>query len=241
MPDNRIIVLAGGKGTRLRPYTASFPKPLVPLGDKPILAILLGQFAQQGFSRVTLALGHLADLIKAYVGQDQALARALDIDFVEEREPTGTAGSLAFIPGLEDTFLVANGDVLTDLDYRALIEAHRVSGAALTIATHQKRTRIDFGILEAGPDAQVTGYIEKPEKQIEVSMGVYVYEPRVLRFIEHGAYLDLPDLVHRLLAAGEQVGVYRNDAFWLDIGRPEDYALAQDMYETDRSRFGDAA
>ncbi|MFQ5625321.1 MAG: NDP-sugar synthase [Methyloligellaceae bacterium] len=238
MPDNRVVVLAGGKGTRLRPFTASFPKPLVPIGDKPILDILLSQFAQQNFAQITLSLGHLAELIKAYIVQHKSLRDRLKIDFVEEETPTGTAGSLAMISGLNDTFLVVNGDVLTDLDYNALLTSHKASGAALTIATHQKDLKIDFGILEAGENAIVNGYIEKPNKSYEVSMGVYVYEPRVLEFIHPGKYLDLPDLVHLLMAKGEQVGVYRNDAFWLDIGRPDDYALAQELYEADALKFG---
>lgn len=238
MPNNRIVILAGGKGTRLRPFTASFPKPLVPIGDKPILAILLSQLAQQGFPRITLALGHLAELIKAYIGEHQTLTKCLEIDYVLEETPTGTAGSLSLISGLDDTFIVVNGDVLTDLDFADLLESHRESGAALTIATHRKDVKIDFGILEAGPDSIVTGYVEKPDKHFEVSMGVYVYEPRVLRFIPPGRYLDLPDLVQILMRNGEKVGVYRNDAFWLDIGRPDDYAQAQEIYEADSARFG---
>lgn len=238
MPDNRVVILAGGKGTRLRPFTASFPKPLVPIGDKPILAILLSQFAQQNFGKITLALGHLAELIKAYIAQNKLLSDQLTIDFVEEKAPTGTAGSLSLISGLNDTFLVVNGDVLTNLDYNALLASHKLSGAALTIATHQKDLKMDFGILEADQDSIVTGYFEKPNKSYEVSMGVYVYEPRVLEFIQPGKYLDLPDLVHLLMAKGEQVSVYRNDAFWLDIGRPDDYALAQELYEADAPKFG---
>jgi len=241
MANTRIVILAGGKGTRLRPFTASFPKPLVPIGDQPILAILLAQFARQNFTNVTLALGHLSELIKAYIGQHKSLGKQLNISFVEEKAPTGTAGSLSLIPDLDDTFIVVNGDVLTDLDYNALLAAHKASGAALTVATHQKEVKIDFGILEAGRDAIVTNYIEKPNNAYEVSMGVYVYEPRVLKHIEPGKYLDLPDLVHLLMAKGEQVGVYRNDAFWLDIGRPDDYALAQELYEADRAKFGAVA
>lgn len=238
MPDNRVVILAGGKGTRLRPFTASFPKPLVPIGDQPILAILLSQFAQQNFGQITIALGHLAELIKAYIIQHKSLSDRLTIDFVDEEAPTGTAGSLSLISGLNDTFLVVNGDVLTDLDYNALLTSHKASGAALTIAVHQKELKLDFGIIEAGEDSIVTGYSEKPDKSYEVSMGVYVYEPSVLALIEPGKYLDLPDLVHLLMAKGEQVGVYRNDAFWLDIGRPDDYALAQELYEADSLKFG---
>lgn len=235
---NRVVILAGGKGTRLRPFTASFPKPLVPIGDMPILEILLRQLAKQGFERVTLTIGHLAELIRAYVGNHKTLLDKLAIDFVDEEMPTGTAGSLAQVPELNETFLVMNGDVLTDLDYTKLVEAHRRSGAAVTIAGHAKKVKIDLGILRADENGFLTDYIEKPEQSYDVSMGVYVYEPRVLDLVEPGKYLDFPDLVKKLIARGEKVHVYRNDAFWLDIGRPDDYAQAQEIFERDSSRFG---
>lgn len=235
---NRVVILAGGKGTRLRPFTASFPKPLVPIGDMPILEILLRQLARQGFERVTLTLGHLAELIRAYIGQNRSIADRLAIDFVDEQTPTGTAGSLARVPNLDETFLVMNGDVLTDLDYQALVDAHRRSGAAITIAGHSKKVKIDLGILRADENGFLTDYIEKPEHAYDVSMGVYVYEPRVLGLIAPDTYLDFPTLVQQLIARGEKVHVHRNDAFWLDIGRPDDYAQAQEIFERDCSRFG---
>lgn len=122
-----------------------------------------------------------------------------------------------------------------------MIKAHEEAGAALTIASHTKKLTTEFGVLEADENGILTDYIEKPDRRIEVSMGVYVYDPRVLRFIEKGTYLDLPNLVHKLMEAGETVAIHRNEAFWLDIGRPEDFALAQQIYEADASRFGDAA
>jgi NDP-mannose synthase len=234
----RAVILAGGKGTRLRPFTASFPKPLVPLGDKPILEVLLRQLAAHGVKRVTLTTGHLASLIRAYITQNQFLNETLEIDFVDEMTPTGTAGSLARVEGLEDTFLVMNGDVLTDLDYGALVAEHKTMGAALTIAAHRKEERIELGVLEADAGGRLTGYIEKPTQVFEVSMGVYVYEPGVLSRIAPDTYLDFPDLVRRLVAEGEHVHIWRNSAFWLDIGRSDDYAKAQDIIEKEPSRFG---
>ncbi|MEZ5845058.1 MAG: sugar phosphate nucleotidyltransferase [Hyphomicrobiaceae bacterium] len=238
MKSTRVVILAGGKGTRLRPFTASFPKPLVPLGDKPILEVVLRQLAAHGFRRATLTIGHLSDLIRAYVAQNRFIAERLEIDFVEETQPTGTAGSLARVEGLDDTFMVMNGDVLTNLDYSALVAAHKASGAALTIAAHAKVEKIELGVLEAGPDGRLTNYIEKPTQVWEVSMGIYVYEPRVLELIQPDTYLDFPDLVRMLVARGEHVHVYRNDAFWLDIGRPADYARAQEIIESEPARFG---
>ncbi len=237
MASPRVVILAGGKGTRLRPFTASFPKPLVPLGDKPILEIVLRQLSSQGLNRVTLAVGHLADLIRAFVTQNQDLSQTMDIDFVDEERPTGTAGSLANIKGLDDTFMVMNGDVLTDLDYTALIAAHKASGAAVTIAGHRQQRKIELGVLETEADGRLTNYVEKPEYDFNVSMGVYVYEPRVLSLIEPGSYLDFPTLILKLLAAGEHVQVHNPNAFWLDIGRPEDYARAQEMIEENPEQF----
>lgn len=232
------VILAGGKGVRLRPFTASLPKPLVPLGDKPILEVVLRQLAACGFQRATLTLGHLAGLIRAFVTQQKSLCSMMEIDFVDEEQPTGTAGSLVNVPGLDESFLVMNGDVLTDLDYAALMSAHRANGAALTIATHQKEVQIDLGVLETDSAGRVVDYHEKPKHHHEVSMGVYAYEPHVLGHIRPGEYLDFPDLVKRLIDRGEKVQTYRNNAFWLDIGRPDDYARAQDMMETNPRQFG---
>ncbi|MGI9407122.1 MAG: nucleotidyltransferase family protein [Hyphomicrobiaceae bacterium] len=234
----KVVILAGGKGTRLRPFTANFPKPLVPVGDKPILAILLHQLIRQGFQHVTITLGHLAELIRTYVAQSEELKSSLEIAYVDEDQPTGTAGSLASIPELTETFIVMNGDVLTNLDFNDLIAAHKKAGAALTIAGHAKNVKIDLGVLEADENGRLTGYSEKPEYNFDVSMGIYVYEPYVLEHIKPDEYLDFPTLVHLLLEAGQPVHVYRNDAFWLDIGRPDDYAIAQDIYENQPEIFG---
>ncbi len=235
---NRIVILAGGKGTRLRPYTASFPKPLVPVGDLPILEILISQLANQGFTRFTIALGHLSGLIRAYIAQRKSQFENLDIDFVDEDEPTGTAGSLANIDGLDETFLVMNGDVLTDMDFTALVREHDQSDASLTIAAHKQEVKIDLGVLEANGSCVLENYVEKPTLDYEVSMGVYAYSPSVLKHVPKGEYLDFPTLVQNLMAAGETVRLHRNSAFWLDIGRPDDYALAQELMEKDPQKFG---
>lgn len=238
MQTSRVLILAGGKGVRLRPFTASFPKPLVPLGDKPILAVILEQLMNQGFQRVTLALGHLSGLVSAYVECQKHLVRGMDIDYTIDERETGTAGSLASVAGLDSTFMVMNGDVLTNIDYNKLISAHRRSRAALTIAAHAQEEKIDLGVLRADEHGTLIGYSEKPVQKYEVSMGIYVYEPSVLRFIQPNAYLDLPTLVNRLLDEGEKVHIHRNDAFWLDIGRPDDYARAQELYQDSPEFFG---
>lgn len=226
----RAVILAGGRGVRLRPFTVNFPKPLVPLGDEPILEVLLRRLLRFGVRDVTLSLGHLAELIKAFFDHRTELTKQLDLRYVEEDQPTGTAGSLALVPDLTETFLVMNGDLLTDLNLHELVAFHRRQGAALTIATHERRIKIDLGVLEFDDDYRIREYHEKPEHRYDVSMGVYVYEPRVLQHIEPGSHLDFPQLVLKLIEAGEQVVAFPTDCLWLDIGRPDDYARAQELY-----------
>lgn len=233
----RAVILAGGRGVRLQPFTINFPKPLVPLGDRPILEVLIGRLLAYGVTDVTLTLGHLAELVKAYFHHRVSLTEKLTLRYVEEDAPTGTAGSLASVSDLKETFLVANGDLLTDLDLDELVAFHRQQGAALTIATHKRHVKIDLGVLDFDVDGRITNYDEKPEKTYHVSMGIYVYEPRVLGYIQPGEYLDFPDLVLRLLAADEKVMSYQADCLWLDIGRPDDYARAQELFDREPERF----
>ena len=224
----RAVILAGGKGSRLGPYTTVLPKPLLPIGDRAILDVVVRQLSGCGFSRITLAVGYLSHLVRAVMGDGSRYD--LSIDYHEEEEPLGTVGALATVGEMTDSFLVMNGDVLTALDYRVLMDAHRASGNVLTIASHPRVVRTDYGVLHVdehdGPTDLVVGFEEKPEIPFMVSMGIYIMEPRTLDFIETGERLDLPDLVLRLLKAGEQVGSYRFDGFWLDIGRHEDYEKA---------------
>lgn len=225
----RAVILAGGRGVRLHPFTANFPKPLVPLGDKPVIEILMQRLVSFGITDVTLTLGHLAELVKAYFYHRRVFTSQLRLRYVEEEEPTGTAGSLAFVRGLNDTFLVMNGDLLTDINVDDLVAFHLRQRAAVTIATHKRKVKIDLGVLETDAEWRVTKYYEKPETDYQVSMGIYVYEPFVLRFIQRGQYLDFPDLVLKLIAAGEKVCAYPAECQWLDIGRPDDYARAQEL------------
>ncbi len=233
----KAIILAGGRGTRLAPYTTVFPKPLVPVGEQPIIEILVRQLIGHGITDITLSVGYLAELIKAYFEQRPLLMEKLRLSYVLEEKPTGTAGSLAQVSGLDETFLVMNGDVLTTLNFQKLISHHREQGAALTIAMHPKHVKIDLGVLVTDHMGFVTDYREKPEMDYLVSMGIYVYEPRVLSYIEPGSYLDFPDLVLRLINAGERVAGYESKDIWLDIGRHEDYQLAVQQFEEHRAEF----
>jgi NDP-sugar pyrophosphorylase family protein len=233
----RAVILAGGRGTRLRPFTASFPKPLVPLGDTPVVEVLIRRLMRSGITDITLTLGHLAELIQAYFSHRQRLLSHLKLKYVVEEEPSGTAGSLALVEGLDETFLVMNGDLLTDLDFHELVRYHQQQGSALTIATQKRSVKIDLGVLEFDESGRITNYVEKPEQLYHVSMGVYVYEPRVLQYIKRGEYLDFPDLVLKLLSCGEKVSAHLTDCMWLDIGRPDDYARAQHLFEEHKERL----
>ncbi len=224
----KAVILAGGKGRRLAPFTVAFPKPLVPVGERAVLEILIRGLVHHGITEIVLSVDHLAELLMAYVEGHPELRTLARYRFVRDVAPGGTAGPLARIDGLDGTFLVTNGDLLTSLDFSALIAHHRASGAALTVAAHRKSVKLGLGVLDIADNGDLRAYTEKPEMHYDVSMGVYVYEPRARAAIVPGEYLDFPDLVRRLLDRGERVATYRTDAYWLDIGNPDDYARAQE-------------
>lgn len=225
----RAVILAGGLGMRLRPYTMVLPKPLVPVGDRPILEHIIRRLAECGVTSIDMCLGHLGELIQVYFSQQDKLPEELELRWHWEDEPLGTAGALGTVPGLDDTFLAMNGDVLTTLDYRELIAYHRRQGAVLTIATQSKRVDIDLGVIE-NHDGLITGYREKPSLDYQVSMGIYVYEPGVLDYLPAGP-CQFPDLVLKLLAAGERVAAFSSTAEWYDIGTLQEYERAMQALE----------
>lgn len=231
----RAVVLAGGTGRRLRPFTTVLPKPLMPLGDVPIIEVVLRQLGAYGFDDVTLAVGYLAELLMAYCGDGSRFG--VSLRYSKEEQPLGTAGPLALIEGLDDTFLVINGDVLTTLDIGDMLGYHRQKGAVATIATHQREAQINYGIIESDTTGRLTAYIEKPTYRYQVSMGVYLLEPAVLRGLRPGVYLDLPDLIRQLMAKGLPVQAYPFDGYWLDIGRHDDYERAVEEFEARRNEL----
>jgi NDP-sugar pyrophosphorylase family protein len=233
--DIRAIVLAGGRGTRLAPYTTVLPKPLMPVGDMPILEILVRQLRRAGVRRITLAVGHLAALLEAYFGDGARFGVSLDYSY--EHEPAGTAGPLALVEGLDRTFLVMNGDLLTTIDFDDLLRVHRERGAAVTVGLFEKQVSIDLGVVDTDAGGRVTNYTEKPTLTYDVSVGIYAMEPSVLEHIGRGERLDLPDLVLRLIRAGADVQAYRFSGTWFDIGRPDDYVAASEHFEQRRGEF----
>ena len=231
------VVLAGGKGTRLSPFTHVLPKPLLPLDQRPILDIVLTRLVNEGCSRATLTVGHLGHLIETYSGDGRRWG--IDIEYFHESEPLGTVGALAEIDRLPDSaFIVMNGDVLSDLSFRKLLESHRRSGGELTIAAFRRTVRDELGIIEVDGDGRVIEYREKPEHEYLVSMGMYVLEPPVVELISPGKRLDFPDLVQRLLEGGRHVHTHIHSDYWLDLGRPDDFARANEEFQSVRERLG---
>ena len=224
----KAVVLAGGKGTRLAPYTKILPKPLMPIGEMPILEVLLRQMKYAGIEEVVMTVGHLAELMHAFFKDGSQWG--LQISYSLEDFPLGTAGPLSLIRDLDDSFLVTNGDVLTTLDLSKLIAFHKAQGATATIAVHRRQVKIDLGVVQLDKSCRINGYIEKPVYDYVVSMGIYVFEPRVLDFIPYSQYLDFPDLVLKLIAAGEKVLAFPFDGYWKDLGRPDDYEQAAEDF-----------
>lgn len=224
------VILAGGKGTRLHPYTTSFPKPLMPVGDRPILEILVKQLARAGYGRLFFGVGHLAELIRAYFGDGTKWN--VHIEYAYEDQPLGTAGPLrALADRLPPHFLVCNGDVLSDRDYGGFLDDH-ITGdppRLLTISTHRRVLHSEYGVLECADNGLVQDYIEKPTYPLCVSEGVYAFSKSVLDWIPPDQRIDFPDLVKRLLRSGEPVATDEHTGLWLDIGRPDDYEKAQQL------------
>jgi NDP-sugar pyrophosphorylase family protein len=229
------VVLAGGKGTRLAPYTNVLPKPLMPIGNMPILEVLLRQLKSYGFDEIIITVGHLAELLEAFFKDGQRFG--LNIRYSFEESPLGTAGPLALIDGLENTFLVCNGDVLTTLYISDLLKFHRESKGIATIAMHHRKVNINLGVIQCNDSHEITGYLEKPSMDYMVSMGIYIFERAVLEYIQPNIYLDFPDLIQKLLAAGEKVYGYQFDGYWQDLGNPEDYQQAQQDFTDMESQF----
>lgn len=229
------VVLAGGKGTRLRPFTMSIPKPLLPLGETPILEIVVRQLRSAGINRVIVAVGHMAQLIVATVGDGSQWG--VTVEYCYEDSPLGTAGSLAFIEDLGENFLVLNGDILTTIDYRRLINTHLEQDAWGTIAVSKREVRVDYGVVTHGEDGTLVSYSEKPSLKYEVSMGINVLSARCLKYVAKGHRIDMPDLMLTMLRNSKKVVCFPTDCYWKDIGRFEDYQQASEDFVRDPARF----
>ena len=226
----KAVILAGGKGTRLKPYTIVFPKPLMPVGDKPILEIIIEQLKNYGLTDIIISVGYLGELITNYFGNGQRFGA--NISYIKEDRPLGTAGGLSLLNcELKDTFLMVNGDTLTSLNFSEFITYHKQRQAIATIALKNRSTYVDFGVIELDKTDSIEKYIEKPTFNHLVSMGVYAFEPRVLQYLNPGERVDLPDFIKLMISKDEIVKGYTFDGYWLDIGRPDDYEKANSEIE----------
>jgi NDP-sugar pyrophosphorylase family protein len=224
----KAVILAGGKGTRLRPYTTVLPKPLMPVGDLPILEILIRQLKAAGCDEIIIAVGYLAQLIQAYCGDGSQWG--VSIRYSYEKTPLGTAGPLGLVDGLDAPFLVMNGDVLTSLNFGEFYRSHLEHHAKATICLHKLQVQLNLGVIKSGARGQVVDYVEKPSLEYEVSTGIYVFDPCLLEYIPRGSHLDLPELIRLLIARKIPVHPYLLDGVWLDIGNPADYEKAVDLF-----------
>lgn len=231
----KAVIQSGGKGTRLKPYTMVLPKPLMPVGSKPVLELLLKWLRRNGIRDVFITTGYLGNLIRGVCGDGRQWD--LNIGYTEEREPLGTIGALGLLRAeLDDTFLVINGDVLTDLNLSAFVASHRKNNSALTIATARRTMRMDFGIIE-DTGGTVVNFMEKPNLTHVVSMGIYCMEPEVLRHIPADVPFGFDHLMAGMLDRGLPVRVFAHEGFWLDIGRVEDFHKAQELDGADIPAF----
>lgn len=229
------IILAGGRGRRLKPFTTVLPKPLMPLGEIPILEVIIKQLKRDEFRDLIIAVSHLKELIMAFVGNGERWD--LNISYSIEDKPLGTAGPLTLIDSLEENFLVINGDTLTTIDYKKLFEFHLKNNACATISTFKRHIKIDFGIIKTNNKGFLSEYIEKPTYSFEVSMGVNVFNRKILNYMVKNEYIDMPQTILKLKDNGEKVQSYLFDGYWLDIGRIDDYETANLIFEEKKKEF----
>lgn len=226
--SRRAVILAGGVGTRLRPYTVVLPKPLMPIGEYPILEVIIRQLTDQGFDHITMAVNHQAEVIKAFF-EDGSKWNAR-IDYSLEENALGTMGPLKIIENLPENFLVMNGDILTDLDFSTFHDSHIIDENIFTISSYLREQLIDYGVLEKNADGNLIRLREKPVHSYEVSMGIYMVNKKVLDYIPDNVLFGFDNLMHAMIEKKDRVIVKRYNGYWLDIGRPDDYMQAIDEF-----------
>lgn len=223
------ILVAGGQGKRLQPYTLVIPKPLIPLKDEPIMEVIVKQLKKNGFKQIHMCIGYFGELLQTFFGDGSKYK--LKITYSKETKPLGTIGPLTLIESLDDDFLVMNGDTLSDMNYKELLKKHKLSKSALTIATFSKKVKIELGILEYNSDRSLKDYIEKPTLSYEVSTGIYALNKKVIKLLKHNEYFDFPSLVKLLLKKGMKVNTVHHGGIWHDLGSIESFESALIDYD----------
>lgn len=229
------VILAGGKGSRLRPYTIAMPKPLMPVGDLPVLEIVIRQLKHYKIGEIIVSTGHLAELIEAYFRNGKRWG--VKIRYVREGRPLGTAGAIKNIYNLDDNFIVMNGDVLTDINYRQLFDFHLNHKSIATLSIIKREVFIDFGVIKIDGNSKLSDYIEKPKHFNYVSMGIYVLNKNCKKYIAKDEYIDIPNLILRMKSKGETIYCHEPHCYWLDIGRVDDFQRAQEEFANNKKRF----
>lgn len=230
--SKRAVILAGGKGTRLKPYTISLPKPLVPVGDMPILEIIIRQLAKNGFDHITITVNHMADIIRAFCGDGSKWN--VKVDYSLEDKPLSTMGPLKLINDLPENFLVMNGDVLTDIDFEAFYNNHVINENVFTVSAYSRDQKVDYGVLEVGEDNKLVNFVEKPTTRYNVSMGVYMANKKILDYIPENQLYGFDHLMLDLIKFQNPATVKVHSGYWLDIGRPDDYEKACNDFEENK-------
>jgi NDP-mannose synthase len=233
--EKRAVILAGGKGTRLRPYTVVLPKPLMPIGDYPILEVIIRQLKQHAFTHITMAVNHQAEIIKAFFGDGSKWN--VKIDYSLEEKALSTMAPLRLIKDLPDDFLVMNGDILTNLDFGKFYKKHIDSKNIFTISSYQRMVKSEFGVLDINKSSTLTGFKEKPVSIYDVSMGIYMVSKKAVEYIPRDIFYGFDHLMLDLMKNNEEPKVHKFDGYWLDIGRPDDYDIAIDMFENNSKQF----
>lgn len=231
----RAVILCGGKGTRLRPYTIVLPKPLMPISEYPILEIIVRQLAHHGFDRVTMAVNHHAKIIQAFFGNGDSWG--IKIDYSIESHPLSTMGPLHLIKDLPDNFLVMNGDILTDLNFQDFMAYHTNNTNNFTVAAFERVLKSEYGVLRVNEFDALCGFEEKPEFRFDVSMGIYAINRSILQYIPVNQPYGFDNLMFDLLADATSVSIMKYSGYWLDIGRHEDYQQAIDEFDAMKGRF----
>lgn len=232
--SKRAVILAGGKGTRLRPYTVVLPKPLMPIGDYPILEVIIRQLAYYEFTHITMAVNHQAELIQAFFGDGSKWG--VKIDYSLEDKPLSTMAPLKLIKDLPDNFLVMNGDILTDLNFKQFYENHIENGNIFTISAYQREIKSEFGVLEIEENTLV-GFQEKPITYYDVSMGTYMVSKSAVEYIPNDTFYGFDHLMLDLIKNKKNVKTNRFNGYWLDIGRPDDYMQAIEEFDEMKGKF----
>ena len=226
----RVVLMAGGLGLRLRPLTETLPKPMLLVGDTPLLEIILRTFIDQGFGRFTLSVSYLADVIRTHFGDGHSFG--VEIDYIDETERMGTAGALSLMPDWPETpFVVMNADLLTTLRFEQMLRFHTDTNAIATMGAREFNMQVPYGVVQA-EGSRLIGIEEKPNQNFYVNAGIYVLSPQVAAFIEPGKPLDMPDLFLRVIKQGDIASVYPIRDYWIDIGRIEDLDRARNEYQT---------